>query len=214
MLAKNILAAAAVSFAAMSVFAGDTSESALVYVNPAKSYLWRTARSRTMTLPVPYPTGATCAVLNANGRTLASGVSAPTVTFTLPEPRSNTGEDVYELEMIFDKGPSATARLGLVKSCADASSASTAVRSPAGTTEWNKAGTLAVIPVPFEAASLTAAIDGGDAAEIDTGLDGAAGWFALKLGGGETAVLAADAPEGALEAELKGSQAGFSVIVR
>ena len=205
---------AAGALSALSALAGDTSEAKFVWVNPESCYHWHTATNATMTLPVPFPDGASEATLSVNGSVVASGITTDFVTVTLPAPRADAAEDVYDISLSFDKGAPLSAKLGLVEGCRGTASGTTRVLAPSGTRAWGKTKGVAVIPVPYNTTSFTIALNGGEATETDTGLDGAAGWYALRLKGAATADLAAETPEGDLFASIKGDGAGFFLIVR
>ena len=205
---------AAGALSALSALAGDTSEAKFVWVNPESCYHWHTATNATMTLPVPFPDGASEATLSVNGSVVASGITTDFVTVTLPAPRADAAEDVYDISLSFDKGAPLSAKLGLVEGCRGTASGTTRVLAPSGTRAWGKTKGVAVIPIPYNTTSFTIALNGGEATETDTGLDGAAGWYALRLKGAATADLAAETPEGDLFASIKGDGAGFFLIVR
>lgn len=207
-------ALAAGALSALSALAGDTSEAKFVWVNPESCYHWHTATNATMTLPVPFPDGASEATLSVNGSVVASGITTDFVTVTLPAPRADAAEDVYAISLSFDKGAPVSAKLGLVEGCRGTASGTTRVLAPSGTRAWGKTKGVAVIPIPYNTTSFTIALNGGTATETDTGLDGAAGWYALRLKGAATADLAAETPEGDLFASIKGDGAGFFLIVR
>lgn len=205
---------AAGALSALSALAGDTSEAKFVWVNPESCYHWHTATNATMTLPVPFPDGASEATLSVNGSVVASGITTDFVTVTLPAPRADAAEDVYAISLSFDKGAPVSAKLGLVEGCRGTASGTTRVLAPSGTRAWGKTKGVAVIPIPYNTTSFTIALNGGTATETDTGLDGAAGWYALRLKGAATADLAAETLEGDLFASIKGDGAGFFLIVR
>lgn len=208
------IALAACALPALSAFAGDTSEPAFVWVNPESCYHWHTATNVTMTLPVPFPVGASEATLSVNGSVVSSGITTDFVTVTLPAPRADAAEDVYDISLAFDKGAPVSAKLGLVEGCRGTASGTTRVLAPSGTPAWGKTKGVAVIPIPYNTTSFTVALNGGEATVTDTGLDGAAGWYALRLKGGIAADLEAETPEGDLAASLMGGGAGFFLIVR
>lgn len=198
----------------MAVAAGNTSDPMFVYVNPKSCYHWHTATNSTMVLPVCFPSGASSATLSVNGAVQASGITTDSVTVNLPSPRCGSQEDVYELSLGFDNGKTYTTRLGLVCGYTESDTGSTRCLAPSGDSAWGKMDSLAVIPVPYGTTSLTAALNGGIATPVDTGLGGAAGWYALRLKGGSTVDLAAETPEGDFVASLSGASTGFFLIVR
>ena len=199
---------------AMVAYSGDSSEPSAIYVNPSSCYQWHTATNATMTLPVPYPNGAHSASLSINGTVVASGITTAFTTVTLPAPRGGASEDVYDLVLAFDNGETATAKLALIDGYSGTATGSTRVLAPAGTRAWGKVNGVAVGPVPKGTTSFSVAVDGGEASAVDTGLNGSAGWYAIRLRGVSTAALEAETPEGDLDADIYSSAPGFILIVK
>lgn len=197
----------------MAVAAGDTSDPTFVYVNPNSCYHWHTATNSTMVLPVLFPPRASSATLSVNGTVQVFGITMDSVTVNLPSPRYGSREDVYELSLAFDNGKTYTTRLGLVRGYSESGIGSTRCLVPSGDKAWGRVDSLAVIPVPYGTTSFTEALKGGVATPVETGLDGAAGWCAIKLSGFATADITATTPEEVLRARLYGLS-GFIMTIR
>ena len=211
---STLFSAFAAGALAMVAYSGAVSDPVSVYVNPSSCYQWQTATNATMRLPVPYPNGAHSASLSINGTVVASGITGAFTVVTLPAPRGGASEDVYDLALVFDNGETATAKLALIDGYSGTATGSTRVLAPAGTREWGKVKGVAVVPVPKGTTSFSVAVDGGEASAVDTGLNGAAGWYAIRLKGVSTAVLEAETPEGDLDADIYGSSTGFILIIK
>lgn len=165
------------------------SNSTFVFANKADSTFWHTATNATLSLPVEFPPNALSATLtvSAPGYSASYAVVSEGDDFmlTLPAASSPETENVYDLILAFSDGTVRTARLGLVQSFGVDGEAATRVLSPPSVPVWASAAKVTVLPIPAGTTSFT--ING---VETDTGLDGDAGWFALTLGGGQTANLA------------------------
>lgn len=198
----------------MAVVAGDTSDATFVYVNPKSCYHWHTATNSTMELPVCFPPKANSASLSVNGSVCYSGITTNRILVSLPAPRRGLSEDVYDLALEFDDGTVYTARLGLINGywgCGD--TGSTRCITPVGDKVWGKVDGFAVIPIPYGTILFTSALDGGAALPVDTGLDGAAGWYAIKIAGMETADITATTPYEVFAASLHGTL-GLIITIR
>ena len=176
----------------ITAHAGDTSETALVFLCPETSSFWRTATNNVVTLPVEFPEGASSATLavTAPGYSAQYAIaSAGDFTLTLPSATSPTTENVYDLALTFDDAASTTrtAKLGVIDSVIPPNSGETRCIAPATDRKWGWVRGRVVIPVPYGITSFT--IDG---AEAVTGLDGAQGWYPLLLKGGQSAALNLD----------------------
>lgn len=211
---EMLLSVIAAGALAMVAYSGDVSAPVSVYVNPSSCYQWQTATNATMRLPVPYPNGAHSASLSINGSVVASDISDAFTTVTLPAPRGGASEDVYDLALAFDNGETATAKLALIDGYSGTATGSTRVLAPVGTRAWGKVNGVAVVPVPEGTTSFSVALDGGEASAVDTGLNGSAGWYAIRLRGVSTAALEVETPDGDLDADIYGSAPGFILIVK
>ena len=170
---------------------GRTSDSAFVFLAPEASFFWHTATNSTMTLPVEFPDGATSATLVVTGLSYSAtytGITADEFTLTLPAATGPAEENVYGLELTFDNGETQSASLGLIQGLADGGEGSTRCIAPFGSRKWRRVESRAVMPVPYGVKAFSFQVEGGD--EItEAGLDGAAGWYAFRLGGGERAAV-------------------------
>ena len=192
----------------------------LVFLNEKMSSHWHTATNCVIDLPIMFPDGASSATLSIAGPGYSAqyAISSGTEQYTLslPAASSPSTENVYDLSLAFNDSASTvrTAKLGLIYGYGATTTGWTRCLAPAGTKAWSKTDGVAVIPIPYGTTSFTVALNGGEATETDTGLDGAAGWYPLRLRGSATAELAAVTPEGNLAANLSGDGAGFFLIVR
>ena len=117
-------------------------------------------------------------------------------------------EDVYDFTLEFNDGTVKTAKLGLISGLGEGRG-TTRCFAPASGSAWEKVKGQVAIPIPHGMTSFE--ING---TPTDTGLDGAQGWYALKLKSGVTATLSGLVGEDIWTAALKGAAAGFFLIVR
>ena len=176
----------------IDAFAGDTSESAFVFLCPETSSFWRTATNNVVTLPVEFPEGASSATLTvtAPGYSAQYAIAAPgDFALALPAATSPSTENVYDLALAFDDTASTvrSAKFGVIDSVIPPDAGETRCIAPATDRKWGWVRGRVVIPVPYGIESFT--IDG---AEAVTGLDGAQGWYPLSLRGGQSAALNLD----------------------
>lgn len=167
-------------------FMGDWTfavESAVVpvYTDPDATVLWRTFSSQTETIRWNFPEGASKATLTVEGlgyNRVYADLEAKEQQLDLPAPISAATENVYTLTLAFDDEAETvwTARVGLVQGVnGGASSATCAFRFvPANSKKWPQAQRTNVLEIPAGSGELTF-----DGQTLDTGLDGAAGWYLL-----------------------------------
>ena len=204
-------------FASVTALAdGDTSDPALVYLRPETSSFWHTATNSTMTLPVEFPVGASSATLTVTGAfnysQTINDITSSSVTVVLPEavmPENDPAtEDVYDFTLTFNDGTVRTAKLGLIAGLGDGEG-QTRCLAPASGSAWEKVKGQVTIPIPYGMTSFE--ING---TSTDTGLDGAQGWYALKLKSNVSASLSGLVGEDSWTALLKGAATGFFLILR
>ena len=204
-------------FASVTALAdGDTSDPALVYLRPETSSFWHTATNSTMTLPVEFPVGASSATLTVTGAfnysQTINDITSSSVTVALPEavmPENDPAtEDVYDFTLTFNDGTVRTAKLGLIAGLGDGEG-QTRCLAPASGSAWEKVKGQVAIPIPYGMTSFE--ING---TSTDTGLDGAQGWYALKLKSNVSAALSGLVGEDSWTALLKGAATGFFLILR
>ena len=188
--------AALVAAAGMATAATEAdSNSTFVFLDYGESAFWHTATNATLSLPLPFPAGASGATLTVSAPKYAAQyeIAAGNTSFvlSLPIADSPAAENVYDLSLDFGEGTVLTAKLGLVESYGPHGDAATRVLAPSTRPAWPRVGCVAVIPIPAGITAFT--IDGVTA---DTGLDGDAGWYAAVLGGGQTATFALTDAEG------------------
>ena len=209
-----ILLAACLVSAAAYAEPEATSASTFVYVDTAESPFWRTAPNNVVELSVDFPAGASSASLSVTG---AYGFSMTTNNlseglFSLPLPAATSPEteDVYDLTLTFSNGTSRNARFAVIAGVSAQPEGTTRCVTPESSVRWSRIHERAVLPIPYGTTSFTV---GG--ATVDTGLDGAAGWYAygpLALGASETLGLVA--PDGDFAAFLKSVGIGTVLIYR
>lgn len=206
------MVAAALAFES---FAGAVSESFTAFLRPDESSFWRTAPSKTVTVPIDWPEGASAATLTVTGLGYShvyTDISGESYTFDLPDAVDSQTENVYDLTLAFNDADTTmrTAKLGLIAGLTTLAEGTTRCRLPVGSRAWNKAGGLrAVLPIPYGTVSFTV-----NGVETDTGLGGAQGWYALDgLVPGRATELALSTDEGDYSASLFGA-GGILLLVR
>lgn len=203
--------------AAISSRAFGTSNGTLVYLKPEMSSFWHTATNRTIDLPVDFPSSAAKATLTVTGAfgytQEISDITTPSVSVTLPAAVHSADapatEDVFDFTLSFDDGTVRSARLGLISGLGADGEGTTRCLAPATDRRWAKVNGSVAIPIPY--GMKTFEIGG---VSTNTGLNGAQGWFPLKLRGRTEAALTGIAGEIVYSATLIGVAPGFSVIVR
>jgi hypothetical protein len=206
-----------VTLASLSSFAGDMSDGTLVYLKPEMSSFWHTATNRTIDLPVDFPASATKATLTITGAfgytQTVSDIITHSVTVTLPAADHSIDkpatEDVFDFSLSFNDGTVRTARLGLISGLGAEGEGATRCIAPATDRKWAKVNGSVAIPIPY--GMKTFEIGG---VSTNTGLNGAQGWFPLKLRGRTEATLTGLVGEEIYSSTLSGVATGLSVIIR
>ena len=154
-----------------------SSEPTFVFLRPETSSFWNTATNGTMTLPIDFPSGATRASLRVTGlgyEARYDNIVANEFELTLPTPDSPHTENVYDLVLTFDNGQERRAKLGLIQGLDSGGRGRTRCLAPANGRVWNKVRKRAVLPIPYGMTSFRV-----NDVEVDPGLGGAQGWYAL-----------------------------------
>jgi hypothetical protein len=197
------------------------SSRAFVILRPEASSFWVTATNSSMSVPVVFPKGSKSAKLEIAGdagdyRAIytveCEESESMDISFTLPEPNAPRQENVYSLTLTFDDEKTVrTAKLAVVQGLKPGAEGSTRCASPYGTSEWQKVYGRAVLPILYGMDSFM--ING---TTVDTGLNGAQGWYALDgVKPGETVSLSVGAEDLMMYgASLKGAIAGMFIHVR
>lgn len=214
---RFIIMVLSVTLASLSSFAGDMSSGTLVYLRPEMSSFWHTATNRTIDLPVDFPASATKATLTITGAfgytQTVSDIITHSVTVTLPAADHSIDkpatEDVFDFSLSFDDGTVRTARLGLISGLGADGEGTTRCLAPATDRRWAKVNGCVAIPIPY---GMTTFEIGG--VTTNTGLNGAQGWFPLKLRGRTEATLTGFVGEELYSSTLRGAARGLSIIVR
>ena len=195
-----------------------TSEPTFVFLRPETSSFWNTATNSTMTLPIDYPSGATKATLTVSGAGYKTqtypNLTESSFELVLPVPDSPQNENVYDLTLTFDDGTVRTAKLGLIQGLSPDTEGSTRCLAPAEGAVWNTVKKRAVLPIPYGTTSFTMSVNGGTVTEVDTGLNGAQGWYALKPSTDDSVSLSLVAGGINYAATLLGQGDGFFVIIQ
>ena len=195
-----------------------SSEPTFVFLRPETSSFWNTATNSTMTLPIDYPRGATKATLTVSGAGYAEktypNITGASFDLELPIPDSPQNENVYDLTLSFDDGTVRTAKLGLIQGLSPDSEGSTRCLAPAEGDVWNTIKKRAVLPIPYGTESFTMSVNGGTVTDVDTGLNGAQGWYAFRPATGDSVSLSLMVGGINYAATLLGKGDGYFVIIR
>ena len=195
------------------------SEETFVFLRPETSSFWNTATNSTMSLPIDYPNGATKAKLEVTGvgySKVYENITSDSFDIELPVPDSPQTENVYDLKLTFDNETTVrTAKLGLIQGLSPDSEGATRCLAPAEGSVWEKVKYRAVLPIPYGTTSLSMQTNGGEWKEIDTGLNGAQGWYALSpIARKDNISLSCIVDGVSYVASLLGGGDGFFVIVK
>ena len=193
------------------------SEETFVFLRPETSSFWNTATNSTMSLPIDYPNGATKAKLEVTGvgySKVYENITSDSFDIELPVPDSPQTENVYDLTLTFNDGTVRTAKLGLIQGLSPDSEGSTRCLAPSEGAVWNAVKKRAVLPIPYGTTSFTMSVNGGEVTNVDTGLNGAQGWYAIKSATGDSVSFSLVANGMNYAATLLGQGDGFFVIVK
>jgi hypothetical protein len=218
-MARKVAALAGAAVLTVSAPAAKlSSEPTFVFLRPETSSFWNTATNSTMTLPIDYPRGATKATLTVSGAGYAAktypNITGSSFDLELPVPDSPQNENVYDLTLTFDDGTVRTAKLGLIQGLSPDSEGSTRCLAPAEGDVWNTIKKRAVLPIPYGTESFTMSVNGGTVTDVDTGLNGAQGWYAFRPATGDSVSLSLMVGGINYAATLLGKGDGYFVIIR
>ena len=218
MIARKMAGIVGAAVVSVTVPAAElTSEPTLVFMRPETSSFWNTATNNSMTVPVDFPSGATTATLTVNGLGYTATYAdiqkgTDSYTFALPAADSPQTENVYDLALTFNDGTVRRAKLGLIEGLSPNAEGTTRCLAPANGRVWSKVkGGRAVLPIPHGTTSFSVTVNGVTRTE-DSGLNGAQGWYALGLHGGDVASLSMIADGLSFSASLFGSRDGIVVV--
>jgi hypothetical protein len=194
---KTVLSIAALAAFAGMVEAASVAESAspaFVFLQPEKTALWHTGTGKSFSIPIPYPPGVEkVASLSVTGYRYSanySDITENSIVLTLPEVSDSRPEkeNVYDLALTFADGSVKKARLGSVYGFDGSNVGSTRCLMSEEESAWKFVKRSAVLPIPC--GTETVLVNGQ---EVDTQLDGGAGWFLLApISGGSTYNLRID----------------------
>lgn len=219
-MARKVAALAGAAVLTVSAPAAKlSSEPTFIFLRPETSSFWNTATNSTMTLPIDYPNGATKATLTVNGvdyRKVYPDLTGDSIEIDLPAPDSPKTENVYELSLTFDNGATPrTAKLGLIQGLDSGAKGSTRCIAPASGKVWETAKYRAVLPIPYGTETFSVKFNGGEWRDVDTGLNGAQGWYALSpIAKGDSVSLSYIANGVSHVADILGGGDGFFVILK
>lgn len=215
MIARKMAGIVGAAMTTLAVGATEmTSEPTFVFLKPETSSFWHTATNNTMTVPIDFPSGATSAKLYVSGvkyNQTYENITTSEYTFELQPADSPEKENVYDIALVFndDAETRRTAKLGLIQGLCPDSEGITRCIAPSNGRLWGKARGRAVLPIPYGTTELRV-----DGETVDTGLNGAQGWYALPIKGGRTVSLSLIAGELNYEASLLGGGTGFMLIFK
>lgn len=218
---KNILFVFAATVCAVTVHAEvveKSSNAVFVFLRPETSSFWNTATNSTILLPVEFPKGVAGATLEVAGVEYSKTYSisgSGDFELTLPPAVSERTENVYSLTLSFDDGTVRTAKLGLIEGLSSEAEGTTRCITSAGNASWSKVKYRAVLPVPHGMTSVKVALNGEEPADMDTGLGGAQGWFAVgSIARGDNVSVSGTADGISYDAFLRGWGEGLFFHIR
>ena len=214
MIARKMATLVGAAMVSVAVPAAElTSEPTFVFLKPETSSFWNTATNNTMTVPIDFPSGATCASLSVRGLDYDReyvGITTTEFSFELPAPTSPETENVYDLTLRFDNNVTRTAKLGLIQGLSPDAEGTTRCLAPQTAKVWQKVKGRAVLPIPYGTTSFTV-----NGVETETGLGGAQGWYAIEgLTFGKGASLSLMAGGVQYAASLIGGPGGLMLILK
>ena len=106
-----------------------------------------------------------------------------------------------------------TAKLGLIAGLSPDAEGTTRCLAPSNGRVWERVRGRAVLPIPYGVTSFSVTVN-GEPLSADTGLDGAQGWYALGVKGGDSVSLAMTAEGLSYSASLQDVGAGILMIVK
>ena len=86
--------------------------------------------------------------------------------------------------------------------------------APAEGDVWNTIKKRAVLPIPYGTETFTMSVNGGTVTNVDTGLNGAQGWYAFRPVTGDSVSLSLMVGGINYAATLLGKGDGYFVIIR
>jgi len=192
---------------------GTASNRTFVYLRPELNSFWHTATNATLTLPIPYPVGATRATLTVTGAGYSrsyADITADSFEVSLPAATQPSNENVYRLTLTFDDGSTRTASLGRVCGFAEGARAHARCLLPMGDRTWNRVLKRGVLPIPHGMTSFTV-----NGETVDPGLDGDQGWYVIgKAKNGDSYALTLTTDEAECAANLEGLGRGLLWVLR
>lgn len=215
----SIFASMSISIKAEALQATSLNESnsTFVFLKPETSSFWTTAPGSFVTLPIDYPFGAKGASLSVSALGyFRSYENIPEGDFTLelPSATNPTEENIYELVLTFDNGVIRKARLALIEGARADAQGYTRCIAPKDDSKWGKIKKRAVLPIPYGVETFTIVKSDGTVKEDSTGLNGAQGWYLLKVSDSDKLTLSLTTASESYTQTILGIGDGFRVIVK
>lgn len=184
-LRRSLISLTAFAIGAVAWADGAISDPTMVMTRTDDSFFWRTAFGSTVTLAWEFPEGATSADITVSGLHFErewEDLTTNALEVVLQEPATDADEDVYTMTIAFDDGTVRTAKIGRVRGAGSDEGTTRVLADDAGK-RWQRLPGTAVLPIPQGSSVIS--IDGQ---EVETGLEGAQGWFGLGALSGTTPV--------------------------
>ena len=195
----------------------NESNKTFVFLRPETSSFWNTAPGSSITLPIDYPSGANGASLSVSGLGYSrSYENIPEGDFKLELPVATkpTEENIYEIVLSFDNGVTRTARLGLIEGARADTQGYTRCIASKDDSKWGKIKKRAVLPIPYGVETFTIVKSDGTVKEDSTGLNGAQGWYLLKVSDSDRLTLSLTTASANYTQTILGIGDGFRIIVK
>ena len=198
---------------ANTLCAASEAEASIAYVQlrTADTLAWRTAPGSHVTVPIPYPQGATRATLTVTGWRYAvtyPNITAAEFAFDLPSADSFEHERLYDLVLTFDSGAPVSTSLAVIDGYDATGSGRTRCLTRTDPA-WPQVSRMALVPVPQGMTSLRV-----NDLEVETSLGGEIGWQVLATKSGRTYELAYETLAGGGSAHVLGSSIGLYLFLR
>ena len=191
-----------------------------IFVNPEKSFLWRTAESSSPVVSWETPSTAVSASLAVNslkGKSTYDVFGVSEFILQLETPDSAAAENVYDLTLTFNCGESNVVRrgqIGVVCGIGDTGAAGATVDIRPYDAKWNLLNSRKAV-LPVMAGTEVLMIDNS---ACETALGGAAGWYGWKIAAPkpdrEPYNLSLEMTESGWSADVILISRGFSLIIR
>jgi hypothetical protein len=116
--------------------------------------------------------------------------------------------------LTFDNGVIRKARLALIEGARADAQGYTRCIAPKDDSKWGKIKKRAVLPIPYGVETFTIVKSDGTVKEDSTGLNGAQGWYLLKVSDSDRLTLSLTTASESYTQTILGIGDGFRVIVK